>query len=128
MSEQEEIWALVARGGERLVAAKVLLQSGLYPDAVSRAYYAMFDSARALLLSRDQSYVKYSAVNSAFGEHFSKTGLAPPHLHRALLDMQEDRRSADYDSVVEIEREDAEKSITAAEEMLAFAKDYLKKL
>jgi len=64
MSEFE---ALIQKATESLDAARSLLRDG-YPDfATSRAYYAMFYVAEALLAIMGQSYRKHSAAISAFG-------------------------------------------------------------
>jgi|1185.fasta_scaffold1398647_1 uncharacterized protein (UPF0332 family) len=42
-------------------------------SAISRAYYAMFYLAEALLAERDLEFKKHAAVHAAFGEHFTKT-------------------------------------------------------
>jgi uncharacterized protein (UPF0332 family) len=36
-----------------LAAAETLLDTGHHPDAVSRAYYGVYEAARALLLVKD---------------------------------------------------------------------------
>jgi uncharacterized protein (UPF0332 family) len=41
----------IVRGEDALEAAEILLSSGKLADAISRAYYAAFHYARALLLS-----------------------------------------------------------------------------
>lgn len=43
--------AEVARGKEALEAAEILLAAGKYADAISRAYYAAYHHARALLVT-----------------------------------------------------------------------------
>jgi len=48
----DEKLVLMERAGEKLEVARSLLEDGFYSDAVSRAYYAMFYAARALLAER----------------------------------------------------------------------------
>ena len=81
-TDQAELLQLAEEG---IAAAKLLLGSDHPACASSRAYYAMFSVAQALLLSKDLSFSKHSAVISAFGQHFAKTGILPRHLHRAFL-------------------------------------------
>jgi uncharacterized protein (UPF0332 family) len=45
----------------------------------------MFYAAEALLLDQDLSFSKHSAVISAFGQRFVKTGILDSSLHRHLL-------------------------------------------
>lgn len=93
---KSEVAKLVAkaRASER---AAVLLQSQSYLDfAASRAYYAMFYAAQALLLERGLSFSSHSAVIAAFGREFAKTAVVDPKLHRYLLDAQDMRNLGDY--------------------------------
>jgi uncharacterized protein (UPF0332 family) len=47
---------------ERLKAARLLLERQMYADAVSRAYYAVFQAARAALATRDLESKKHSGI------------------------------------------------------------------
>lgn len=44
-----EVNELMKKAEEKLRAAEYLLDGGYYSDAISRAYYAMYFAARALL-------------------------------------------------------------------------------
>ncbi|MBN1674702.1 MAG: HEPN domain-containing protein [Kiritimatiellae bacterium] len=44
-----------ARGDDALRAARVLLEAGLFNDSVSRAYFAAYHYASALLLNREDA-------------------------------------------------------------------------
>ena len=86
------------RGRVSLSAAEALIERGIYEDAVSRAYYAMFYAANALLV-RDGLNVggKHSAVVAAFGREYAKTGMVDPKYHQMLIEDFEWRQKADYD-------------------------------
>ena len=88
--------ALLELADEGVAAAKLLLKHRFPAFAVSRAYYAMFTAAEAMLLSMELSFSKHSAVIAAFGRYFAKSGLVPKELHRAILAAQQDRQAADY--------------------------------
>jgi uncharacterized protein (UPF0332 family) len=79
-----------------LRSASLLLADGDYESAVSRAYYAMFHAAEALLASKGHSFSSHSAVVSAFGREFAKTGDLPTHLHRLFIEASPARQAADY--------------------------------
>jgi uncharacterized protein (UPF0332 family) len=55
----------------------MLADGGFARGAASRAYYAMFSAARALLLSQGLDFSSHSAVIAAFGQHFAKSGRVP---------------------------------------------------
>ncbi|MFN3690486.1 MAG: HEPN domain-containing protein, partial [Fimbriimonadales bacterium] len=63
------------RAHESLEAAKVLAAANLFPEAVSRLYYAAFYAVNALLLQHDLSSRKHTGVQALFNKHFVKTGL-----------------------------------------------------
>jgi uncharacterized protein (UPF0332 family) len=90
------IEALFTKARESLAAAEILTQGGYYDFAASRAYYAMFYVASALLANLGQSYSSHSGVISAFGREFAKTGRMDPKYHRWLIDAQDLRNIGDY--------------------------------
>lgn len=65
---------------------------------MSRAYYAMFYVAEALLDQVGLAFSSHAAVISAFGQNFAKTGQLPTDLHRYLIDAQAQRTRANLDS------------------------------
>jgi len=58
---------MIRKADKSLAGAHVLLEEGFYGFAASRAYYAMFYAAEALLQSRGLAFSKHSAVHAAFG-------------------------------------------------------------
>ena len=65
---------LMERAYEKLEVAKSLFENEFYPDAVSRAYYAMFYAARALLSKKNIYPKTHRGVISQFGLLFVKAG------------------------------------------------------
>ncbi len=51
---------------EKLDSAKLLLENGYFKDAVSRAYYCMYNAARALLLTKDISPKTHKGLIAKF--------------------------------------------------------------
>ena len=86
----------------------------------------MFYVAEALLLSKGLAFSKHSAVISAFGREFAKTGQVPEQFHRYLVDAQEARNISDYQTVSHITEEATLQHISRAEELLAVAEHILK--
>ena len=64
--------------------AQVLLVRNRYSGAVSRAYYAMYHSASAMLSLEGLSVEKHAAVKAKFGEVFVKPGLVDSKFGRYL--------------------------------------------
>jgi len=111
----DEKQALMARAHEKLEVAKRLLAEDFYADAVSRAYYAMFYAARALLAERDVYPKTHRGVISQFGLLFVKPGQFEREIFDFFVRAQEDREEADYGVLAEIEAEDAKELVEGAE-------------
>ena len=56
---------------DNLAAAQLLQRERFWDICASRAYYAMFYTAEALLLERGLAYSSHSAVIAAFGREFA---------------------------------------------------------
>ncbi len=106
---------------ESLRAAKMLLKDELFEVSVSRAYYTMFHIAQTFLLEEDLTFSKHSAVISAFGNKYTKTGKVPAKFHRYLLDAFDMRGMGDYKLNSGIDYNAASEQIERAEEFLKFA-------
>ncbi len=102
----DEVDELLARGEERLRAARHLLQGGHFSDAVSRAYYAMYFAARALLWSRGLEARTHGGLAALLYEHFVKTKLLEKDVAGLLPTAMAARHEADYgfpDTATELE-------------------------
>ncbi len=92
-------------------SSELLLQSGDFDGACNRAYYAMFDAARAVLLSTgsvpDLSSIKtHNGLITAFSLHLVKTGRVSVDLGKSINKVEDLRLLADYLDQ-EVEREKA---------------------
>ena len=92
---------LIAKAERAVASAKLLLDAGDIDGACNRAYYAMFDAARAALLwsgvSINPATTKtHSGLISSFSLHIIKTGRLPISLGKALNRAAEIRLIADY--------------------------------
>ncbi|MEL4898368.1 MULTISPECIES: HEPN domain-containing protein [unclassified Crocosphaera] len=103
-----------------LEAAKILKEEGFNEFAVSRAYYAMFYVASALLEREGLSFSKHSAVISALGEQFAKRNRIPRDYHRYLIDAQAQRNRGDYNIDPNISESDTQLLISRAEIFIDF--------
>ena len=80
-----------------LQAASVLFRAGHYSDAISRAYYAVFYSIRALFLQDDVSAYKPTTMLSALGKHYVNTGKLEPCYHKAIFQIFDVRFQTEYE-------------------------------
>jgi uncharacterized protein (UPF0332 family) len=97
------------------VVAWSLHDDGYYEDAVSRAYYAMFFAARALLLTRGITPKTHRGVIAALSEQFVKTGLIPHETWEYLAAGETLREEADYSSEHRIDKIRSYTTLTHAE-------------
>ncbi|MDX1653621.1 MAG: HEPN domain-containing protein [Candidatus Competibacteraceae bacterium] len=111
----------MAKAGQAVVSARLLLEHGDNNGACNRAYYAMFDAARAALLAVQAPVAAevartHGGLISAFSLHLVKPGRVAVALGRALNRVQEIRLVADYrgDSV------SGEQALWAVEQSEAF--------
>ena len=107
-------------------SAKLLLEAGDADGACNRAYYAMYDAARAALLATGAPVEAevtrtHSGLISAFSLHLVKPGRVPLELGRALNRVEEIRLIADYKGDA-VEREQA---VWAVDQASAFVKAML---
>jgi uncharacterized protein (UPF0332 family) len=121
------IEALFTKARESLAAAEVLIKDGYYDFAASRAYYAMFYVASALLANLGQSYSSHAAVISSFGREFAKTGRLDAKYHRWLIDAQDLRNIGDYGVGSQVPKEYAEAICDWAVQLINAAEVYLQK-
>jgi len=82
-------------------SARVLLELKDVDGACNRAYYAMFDAARAALLASGAPVQPdigktHNGLIAAFGLHLIKNGPVPKELGRILKRAEEIRLIADY--------------------------------
>lgn len=74
--------ALLTKAQENIEAARYLLDGDYVEAAVTRAYYAMFYCAQALLLEKGITGSSHKRVISAFWEYLVHSGEAQETLHR----------------------------------------------
>ena len=96
---------LMGKADRAAASAVLLLDAGDLEGACNRAYYAMFDAARAALVSTcsgidadaEMSRVRtHSGLIAAFGLRLIKSGLLSVELGRTLNRASELRLAADY--------------------------------
>ena len=123
MSDQITPVSLMAKADRACSSARALLNLGDVDGACNRAYYAMFDAARAALLARGAPVKPdigktHSGLINAFSEHLIKNGPISKELGRMLKRAQEVRLVADYKSG-SVELTDAKEMVAQADLFVA---------
>lgn len=106
---------LMAKAVQAAASARVLLDTGDADGACNRAYYAMFDAARAVLLASGADVGKtHKGVLNAFSERLVKNGHLPKEMGRLLKHAETFRYVADYEGDP-VELNDAQTQVEQAE-------------
>ena len=126
MREKRRIKDLMDKAREFMNASKLLLDHGFYDSAVSRAYYAMFSVARALLLTKGIKAKTHRGIIAKFSQEFVKTGIFPEEMATMLAISESLRERGDYSPTPNtIPREKAEETVKYAEEFIEIAERYI---
>jgi len=115
--------ALMAKADRACSSARALLDLGDMDGAANRAYYAMFDAARAALLASGAPVEPdigrtHSGLIGAFGNFLVKNGLVSKEVGRLLNRAHEIRLVADYNGD-SVEPTDAQEMVEQAETFVA---------
>ena len=110
---------LMAKAQRALASSITLLKDGDGDGACNRAYYAMFDAARAALIASKSPVPPeitktHSGLIAAFSLHLVKTELFPKELGRSLNKAEDLRLVADYKGDP-ISQEDAQWTVQQAQ-------------
>ncbi len=117
----------MSKAEEKLQAANTLLKEDFIDDAISRAYYAIFHAASAVLLSEGITVESHSALKTMFGLRFIKAGKIDKKYAKYLSKLKDERENGDYDIFTSFEREDAVEAIEEAKAFVEAMKEFLTK-
>ena len=114
-SIDEMISAQIAKAKEKLTAARSLAEASHNDDAISRAYYATFHAASAVLLSEGITVESHQALKTMFGLKFAQTGKIDRKYGKWLSRLKDERENGDYDIFTDFDAGDAGNAIKNAE-------------
>jgi uncharacterized protein (UPF0332 family) len=109
----------------KLSHARQIFAIGLFDDAISRAYYAMFYAAKAALLSKGLDLRRHSASIAKFRELYVITGQIDAEYLHYLGQAQSARERSDYAPFSPVGRQGAEEILTAAGNFINKVKEIL---
>ena len=122
---ESEILSNLERAETNLQVARELLEKGYYDVSASRAYYAAFYAASALLLNQGIDTSKHSGVIALIHQHFVKSGKLSKEQGRNLNWLFELRSVGDYGVSLHVLLEDAQRAVKTAEIFLESVKALL---
>jgi uncharacterized protein (UPF0332 family) len=118
---------LLARAKPAAGSARTLLEAGDNIGAVNRAYYAMFDAARAALAEIDPQLLEtkhHATLIRRFGKHAVQDWGFDRALGRAFSQTEDARIAADYE-VELIDRSTARKAVALAEKFVTAVEQFI---
>ncbi len=110
---------------EALRNAQYNLDGDFYGPAISRAYYAFFYAATALLLTLDLTRSKHSGVMAVFRERFVKTGIFPVQDSKAYGNAFEVRNDTDYELMGKADKAQSYTIVENAKRFVEHCETYL---
>lgn len=117
--------ACLKKARQKLSSSAKLAKTKSYDDAVSRAYYAAFYAAQAVLLSKGLSTKTHQGLIQLFSAHFIKTGILDKKLGSILAELKDDREKGDYEIYSTLDKKDAFEALDHATEFVSLVETYL---
>ena len=117
--------ARLAKAARKLVAARADIEAARWDEAASRAYYAMFHAARALLAARGVSARTHAGLAAVFADELVRTKELDADLGRWLGQGRRARELGDYDDFLSIDAQEAKEAVSRATRFLDEARRWL---
>lgn len=124
-SRHANIQAEAEKADANLRAARALWDLALYDDCVSRAYYAVFHLATAVLLSEGLEATSHRGVDHLLNLHFVRAGRIDPTHAKALARLAQYRLQADYSRAFRFTREGSREELDLAEKTALALRQWL---
>lgn len=120
-----EIQKHLQKAENKLNAAKTNFKYSQFDDTVSRAYYCIFHSISAILLTKELSFSSHNQTIGSFNKEFIKTEILPRHFGKWSYKLLEYRETGDYDIDADIDETIAQESINIAEDILQTIRKFI---
>jgi uncharacterized protein (UPF0332 family) len=120
---EPQVWIGLAES--KLEHARLIFRLGLYDDAISAAYYAMYYAAKAALLTEGLDLRKHSSAVLKLRELFVLTGKLDAEYLRLLSRVQTARERSDYNPLNPASKEDAAEVLKMASSFIARIKEII---
>jgi uncharacterized protein (UPF0332 family) len=113
------------RAHECLADAALLLKNNSFNSSVTRSYYAIFNSLRAILALEGVDFKKHSAVISYFQKEYVRTGAFSNEISDYIRVAFSARNDSDYQDFYSVLEEDAKIQFNNANIVIEAVKKYL---
>jgi uncharacterized protein (UPF0332 family) len=95
-NKKENLREEIQRANESLKAAELLFENGFTRDAVSKLYYTLLYTVRAMLLTKGLEPKSHEGALRLFGMHFVKQGVFEAKDSHVFSKLMKYREEADY--------------------------------
>lgn len=119
---------MLSKAREKLKTAQIDFDNERYEDSVSRAYYAVFHSISAVLLSKGLHFSSHGQTIGAFNKEFIKTQKFPASFTRTIRKLFKERQTSDYDFESYIDADIAKEDLAEAGKIIDACEEYLAKI
>lgn len=113
------------RACEEYQTAELLFANDKLKAANNRAYYAIYFAITAVLCLEPIAFKKHKDTIAYFNQHYVHTDKFPKELGRAISKAAKVRHASDYDDFYIASREEAEKQIQTAGNLIEQVKKYI---
>lgn len=110
-----------------LRSARILFAADEYKSANNRAYYAIFHAVNAVHAMNGNAYKRHKDAIGNFNKDYVKTGVFPREIGRMIGDAEEIRHASDYDDFYLASREESERQVNAADQLIKLVEKYCAK-
>lgn len=93
--------------------------------ANNRAYYAIYHAITAVLALRQIAFKKHRDTLGYFNKEYIKTEIFPKELGHRISAVGEIRHASDYDEFYIASKEETEKQIACAQELIKLIEEYI---
>jgi len=124
---KNEVSAWMKKAHDSQDASEFLLTGGYFSIAACQAFYTMFHSAKALLLSKGLIFTRELSVITAFGKEFKQADLLNGNFHKHLIAAREVRDNNDFQVDIKVSKQDATQLVQQSQEFYKAAQVYLSK-
>ena len=123
----EELRLFIKESQERLINAKILLNNERYNLCVSEVYYSMFYAVKALLELKNKKAKRHVGTMNLFSKEYVLSNEFPKDIAKLYFRSEKKQNDADYESIIQFNRKQAENSISDGEKFLEECKKSISK-
>ena len=124
-SDLDVIKMMLNKGREKLKSARINFENECYDDSVSRAYYAVFHTISAVLMTKKITCSSHKETIGSFNKEFVKTKTFPKSFTKTIQKLFNERQTGDYDFGGFIDADIAGEDLKKVEEIIESCEKYL---